>query len=463
MKKKILLCLTLCSLFAVTACNPEPNPDPDPTPEPDDKYPDNPNIDIEVVKDEFEKTYNYMIETTNLEEGSAGYGLIQDRYTNPNMASIAATGFGLASYPFYVEEGLMDKEEANDIVVGTLDTMLRIQNSKNAAYEGCISHFVNMNDGTRTGSSEISTIDTAILVSGAIASGEYFKGEALEKAMELWGNVDFNAYAIERGGKQYISMGVDNPTNPKQLGPWDYYAEQLMIYILGAGNPVEEHRISKDYYEDITKTLGVDVNGENPHYYSWFSSIFTYQFSHAFFAFENYEDAKGINWYENSVNATKAAIAYSDYYKTAYKTFEEGGWGLTACDTPIGYNGYLGSIPRGWDANDNMYNYIIGTVAPCGALGSFIFTPEESFEALELYRSYSKLNDSKFGLRDAYNLDFNGNAWYCGDFVGIDKGITSLMLGNYIYNNLLHDLTMQNEYVVDGFVNNGFTEVEGDL
>ena len=149
----------------------------------------------------------------------------------------------------------MTMEKAFQCADKTLDTVLRIQADEETSYKGCLSHFVNSSTGKRSGTSEISTIDTALLVSGAITAGEYFKGDVQTKANTLWSNVDFNQFVVKSGaGKSCISMGVKAPNNPQQLGPWDYYAEQLMIYILGAGNPNENHRISSLFYKNVTKT-----------------------------------------------------------------------------------------------------------------------------------------------------------------------------------------------------------------
>ena len=78
--------------------------------------------------------------------------------------------------------------------------------------------------------SEISKIDTAILVSGVISAAQYFKDDLIiEKGNKIWSNVNYNKYETIRDGKHYISMGISDLDNPKQLSPWDYYAEQLMI------------------------------------------------------------------------------------------------------------------------------------------------------------------------------------------------------------------------------------------
>lgn len=415
-------------------------------------------IDYAPIDEEIRGCFNYFTKTSNYKDNSNGYGLALDRYSNKASSSIAATGFLLASYPVFVEQGLMQKDDAYNITSKSLDTMLRIQKDSSTSYAGCISHFVDISTGSRQGESEVSTIDTAILVSGAITAGEYFQGEVKTKATELWGNVDYTKFAITKNNRPYISMGVKSPSNPTQLSPWDYYAEQLMIYILGAGNPNESHRISSTYYKNITKAKG--LYGKYEHIYSWFGSLFTYQFSHAFFNFKQYNDYKGINYFDNSVKASLSDYQYCQDRSEYHKTFSESSWGLTACDTPTGYSGLLGTPPRGYNDASIEYFNIEGTVAPTAAIGSMPFTPKESYRALKYYQSLEKLNDSYFGLRDSFNLDFAGREWFCGDFIGIDKGIEVLQLYNYKNTDFVSNLAMNNENVIQGFENNEFVKVK---
>ena len=246
---------------------------------------DNNQKDLTPLYKELKGCYNYFMDTTNFNEDSKGYGLTQDRLTDKSLSSIAATGFLIASYPVFVELKYMEYDIAKNIINKTFDTILNIQSDKTTSYAGCISHFVDKTTGKRYGTSEISTIDTAILVSGVISSAQYFKDDIIiEKGNKIWSNVDYNKFETIRDGKHYISMGIADLDNPKQLSPWDYYAEQLMIYILGGGNPNPDHRISSIFYKTITKQKGT-FNGIS-HIYSWFGSLFTYQFSQAFFNFK---------------------------------------------------------------------------------------------------------------------------------------------------------------------------------
>ena len=57
-------------------------------------------------------------------------------------------------------------------------------------------------------------------------------------------------------------------------------------------------------------------------------------------------------------------------------------------------------------------------------------------------------------LKDAYNLDEN---WYAEDYLGIDKGISVLMIANY-ESDFIWDLFMKSENVQNGMNVLGFTE-----
>lgn len=438
MKRITTLLVSLSVLFALPSCSKKGL-----------------TIDINVLKNEIKNCYNYFMDTTNFTSDSNGYGLTQDRLTN-SVSSIAATGFLIASYPVFVEEGLIEKETAKNIVDKTFDTVLRMQADEETSYEGCISHFVNKSTAKRSGTSEVSTIDTAILVSGALTAAQYFKGDLITKANTIWGNVDYTKFNTKKNNRDCISMGVKSPTDHTQLSPWDYYAEQLMIYILGVGNPVPEHRISNQYYKNITKNYG-EYGGQR-YVYSWFGSLFTYQYSQAFFNFKRYNDYRGINWYDNSVKASKAAHQFCIDNRSKYATFASGAWGLTACDAPLGYNGNLGTPPRGYTPDANYYKEE-GTVAPTAAVGSMPFTPNESYEAINYFISNPRINTAKYGYIDSFNLNFYGGEWYDQDYIGIDKGIEVLQLYNYINTDFVSNLAMNNPYVIEGFVRNEFVEV----
>ena len=406
----------------------------------------------EQIQQEMKGCFDFFWNEAQTADNSPAYGLIADRagVTQGAGASIASVGFGLAAYVVGVEEGYVSKADAETRAKGTLQTLLRLQtNGSKATRHGFFTHFLNMNSAVPMSGSEISSIDTAIMLCGALTAGEYFGGEVEQLANEIYANVDWTSMRMTRSGKRYIAMTFNASGNP--VTPWDYYAEQLMIYVLGAGSPTEEYRLDDKEYYDFTRAEG-NYKGHK-FYYSWFGSIFTYQFSHAFIDFRNKKDKNGTDWWDNSVQASLAAYEYCRDNVNLSETYKEGGWGLTACDSPTGNSGELGCPPRGWSSSANpSYDLIQGTVAPCGAIGSVVFTPEQSLKALKYYQSLRLLN-GKYGLLDSYNLD---RRYYATDYIGIDKGISLLMLYNYKCDGVW-DLLNANEYIANGLDVLGFT------
>ena len=158
--------------------------------------------------------------------------------------------------------------------------------------------------------------------------------------------------------------------------------------------------------------------------------------------------------------ASRTNYIFCKNLENTYKTFKTPAWGLTACDIPKGYSGELGAKPRGFDGDSSEYLLIQGTVAPTAAISSMPFTPDESYEALLYYQSNLDIFNEKYGLVDSFNLDYLGDHWYDKDFIGIDKGIEVLQLYNYIKTDFISNLAMNNPYVIQGFINNGFVRVD---
>ena len=100
-------------------------------------------------------------------------------------ASIAATGFGLGALCVGTERGWIDKKEAKARALTALGTFLPKTPDAEPAAEGKYGffyHFLNPHTAKRAGRSEISTVDTAILVAGALTAGEYFGQDVKAKA-----------------------------------------------------------------------------------------------------------------------------------------------------------------------------------------------------------------------------------------------------------------------------------------
>jgi hypothetical protein len=380
---------------------------------------------------EMKGALSFFWEQANTDVNSPGYGLIRDRYPgNPGVASIASVGYGLTAYVIGVEKGYVTREDASDRASRTLDTLLSLDRE-----EGFYYHFLDMATGKRAWNSEVSNIDTSILVMGVLTAGEYFGGEVQAKAKKIYDGINWPWYLDKDRNMFYMAYTPEKGFE----GHWDFYAEQLMMYVLAAGS--DTHPIDPSVYYSFTRDVASYEDGKS-FIHSWFGSLFTYQFSHAWIDFRDTTDKKGVNWFDNSVEASRAQVAFATKMAPKYKTLGPNAWGLTACDGPDGYNGLYGAPPSGYDNNQHVVD---DTIAPSSAIGSIIFVPEDSQRAMLNYYSIEKLK-GQYGFVDAYNLSKD---WYDRDVIGIDKGISLLMLANY-ENDTVHQIVMKNVNILNG-------------
>lgn len=417
-------------------------------------------IDVpQNVFDELYKSFLFFYEAANGDPASPGFGMITDRInvTTRTMgaASIASVGFGMAALPIGIENGWISFQEGYDRTVGTIATLERMQRTRGFYY-----HFVEMNSARRAGTSEVSIIDTAILICGLIVAGEYFGGEIKERVDAIYQAVEWDWYFD--ASRQMFYMGY----TPERGfgGAWDYYGEQLMIYVLAAGS--KEHSIGKVAYDVMKARTPRRTYGTSGSFYaSWFGTLFTYQYSHAFLDFRNLRDQQGVDWFDNSVQASIAAYDYGKWLQSNYKTYGTVAWGNTSSDGPDGYEAY-GNLPAGGTIA------VDGTLAPAGPIGSLVFVPELVLPTFDYFSSIYLLQ-SRYGYKDAFNLGVTDTAsvfvkrpnatippsgWFASDVIGIDKGITVLMIENY-RSGFVWEYFMRNESVQAGLEVLGFTRV----
>ena len=385
----------------------------------------------EVIEWEMKGSFDFFWERANTDEGSPGYGLIRDRYPgSEGIASTASVGFGLTAYLIGIEKGYITREQGLDRVTRTLDTLLTIERE-----EGFYYHFVDMLTGKRAWNSEISSIDTAILLMGVLSAGEYFGGEVEVKAQQIYDEVNWPWFIDPDRNMFYMAYRPEKGFE----GYWDFYAEQLMLYVLAAGS--DTHPTDQMPYYVFTRHSAKYGDGQT-FIHSWFGSLFTHQFSHAWIDFRGRSDKKDVNWFDNSVEASLAQVNFATNMDEKYTTLGPNAWGLTACDGPDGYNGLYGAPPSGFD---NKQHFIDDTIPPAGAIGSIIFVPEQAQRAMLYYYSFEDLK-GPYGFKDAFNLSRD---WFASDVIGIDKGISLLMLANY-QSDMVYRITMENKNLLQG-------------
>lgn len=388
--------------------------------------------EIKLINEEIKGCFDFFWNESNGFEDGPGYGLTLDK-TGCDTSSIAAVGFALCSYVIGVKHELILFEQGYERCVKTLHTI-----KNNIAHKkGFLVHFVNQKTGINK-RSEYSTIDTSILLMGAISAGEFFGKEVKTLADELVERVDWEWFVKDVNGKKVISMAYSDERYQDNDGwckaNWDHYAEQLMMYILYAGSKNSNEHLANELYFGFERHIG-SYKGQNM-VYCHGNALFIHQFTHCFFDFSKYLDSKGCDWFANSVSATLANRQFCIDQKWS-KTYNENSWGLTAFQGEHGYR-VFGAPPYGFIDN-NYYCKIDGSVAPYAALSSMPFTPKESLEALKYFNTIEGLK-GKYGLKDSYN--FEKGKFISDTYLGIDKGPTIIMLDNFL-NGTIQQLFMQ--------------------
>ena len=117
------------------------------------------------------------------EQGNPQTGLIKDRCNvrakdTTLGASIASTGFGLTAICIGEKRGFISHEEARLRVLKALSFLWH----KLPTHRGFFFHFANINTGERMWDSEVSSVDTAILLCGVLTCRQHFARQRHRRA-----------------------------------------------------------------------------------------------------------------------------------------------------------------------------------------------------------------------------------------------------------------------------------------
>ena len=381
-------------------------------------------------------------------EANPENGLIKDRNTPGSACSIAAVGFGLSALTVGVDRGWVTREQAIERVLNTLTffwTSTQGPETNATGYKGFYYHFLNMQTGKRAGTSELSTIDTALLLGGVLHAGAYFDGDS-EEEKQVQRLADSLYLRVEWDWAQVRPPLISHGWRPESgFIPFDWggYNEAMIVYLLALGSPT--HTVEEDAWDKWTSTYKWSA-----HYgyeFVEFPPLFGHQYTHVWFDFRNIRDSYmrslGIDYFENSRRATLANRMYAIENPNGYAHYSENIWGLTASDIEGGYRA-RGAPPA---FNDD------GTIAPTAAGGSYPFTPQESLAALRaMYDTYRTRIWWRYGFRDAFNP---ARDWFGFDHLGIDQGPIVLMIENH-RSEAIWDVFMRNPYVQAGLERAGF-------
>ena len=345
------------------------------------------------------------------EQASSTTGQVKDRVfaagnDTRTVSSIAATGFGLTALCIADQRGYMTSADIGARVQATLSFLLNQMPHKN----GFFYHFVDMNTGARAFNSEVSSIDTTILLCGILTCRQHFQDpQIVDTATQLYQRVNWPW--MLNGGSTF-SMGW-TPENGFITSRWDTYSELMMLYLLAIGataNPIPASAWQAFTRPTLTyQGLTYITNLSAP--------LFIHLYSHAWFDFRNQQDAYA-NYFNNSITATRAHKLFCLSLAGQFSDYSNNLWGITASDSANGYVAWGGPPSMG---------PIDGSIVPCAVGGSVPFLSSDCIAALRNMQSAFPKAWQRYSFVDAFN-PLSG--WYDTDVIGIDLGIMMLMAEN---------------------------------
>ena len=369
------------------------------------------------------------------EQGSPRTGMVKDR-CNVNAprpgdaASIAATGFGLTALCIGAQRGFVAPSAALERVFATLRFLWK----KLPNHRGFFYHFANAETGERMFDSEVSSVDTAILLCGVLSVRQHFKHPAVaELANLIFNRVDWTWLSEDTS---LLTHGW-SPEIGFLSSRWDYYSELMMMYLLGMGSSA--HPLPPQTW-NAWKRLTFEYDGMR--YIGSFAPLFIHQYSQAWFDFRGKKD-RYADYFQNSITATQVHRKFCIELGRQFPDYSDDLWGITASDSQEGYIVWGGPPSTG---------PIDGTIVPSAAGGSLPFAPAETLRVLRNIRNRYPAAWTKYGFVNAFNPLKN---WYDTDVIGIDTGIVLLMAEN-LRTGFVWDTFMKNPEAQRGMERAGF-------
>lgn len=362
------------------------------------------------------------------EQADSNTGLVPDRALTVGLpetgrrrdvANISGTGFGLTAICIGARHHWITKDQARRRILKTLDFLAH----RAPQVHGWYYHWMDKTTGKRILHSEISSIDTSLLLGGVLTVRKAFPHDRqiVHLADLIYNRVDFPW--MLNGSHNLLSHGW-LPESGFLSSRWDSYSELMLLYILAIGSPTHPIPASSWYAwrRPVVHFAGYTYVGEGP--------LFTQQYAQAWIDFRGLRDGppSNVNFFANSLTATRANRAFClSFSRTFPKSYSANVWGITASDGPDGY--------MVWGAPASA-SVIDGTVTPCAPGGSLMFAPRICLAALETMEArFGEQVYSRYGFADGFNPT---TGWVDKDVISIDTGITLLSAENLLDGSVWH-------------------------
>jgi hypothetical protein len=407
-------------------------------------------------------------------------GLTPDRWPTRSFSSVGAIGFALTAYPIGAEHGWVSRAQASERTLATLRFLWTAR--QDTAEHGCIGyrgffyHFLDPATGTRFETVELSTIDTALMLAGALFCQSYFDRHGATEdsvramAESLYARADWH---WAQPNPPTITLGW-SPRGGFLPYDWRGYNEAMILHILALGST--SHPVATETWS--AWTAGYRWGTFHGQEHLGFAPLFGHQYSHVWLDFRGVRDsvmrAHDLDYFENSRRATLAQREYAIANPSGFAGYGATLWGLSACDGPLDrtldiegrareFHTYQGRGASFTGVTDD------GTIAPTAAAGSIAFAPEVVVPTLEAMRAtFGERLFSRYGFVDALNPTLKlaipvhhgivdtTLGWFDTDYLGIDQGPILAMIENY-RSGLVWRTMRGNPHIVRGLKRAGFT------
>ncbi|MGH7995224.1 MAG: glucoamylase family protein [Opitutaceae bacterium] len=347
-----------------------------------------------------------------IEHSDPHTGLAQDRAPangSPGdaAASISATGFALTAFCIGAHRGWLQPGEAK----ARIERTLRFAADEMPNQHGWFYHFVDPRTGRRAYDSEISTIDTALFLQGAVFAREYLRDPAADAYVRrIYRRIDWR-WALNGGLTLSHGWLPETGFIPYR---WDSYSELMGMYLLGLGAP--SRPLPAECWRAWKRRPLERFDGQT---FIQCGPLFTHQYAQAWFYFRGRHDAFADYW-QNSVDATLDQRAWSAAQHARFHHWSKNLWGLTASD---GEHGYMAWGTPGPEPDESD-----GTLVPCAPAGSLPFAPRDCLTSLhDMLKTGGPGVWGRYGFVDSFNPE---TGWVDPDVIGIDQGISMIMAEN---------------------------------
>lgn len=400
------------------------------------------------------RTFRWFTHVTN-----RANGLTPDRWPSESFSSVAAVGFALTCWPIGVERGWMSREEARARTLTTIrffhDAPQGPQATGVTGYKGFFYHFLDIETGHRHRRTELSTVDTTLLIAGMLFCARWFdedhadEAEIRRLAQAVYDRVEWD-WAVVRPNR--ITMGW-LPETGFIPSDWHIYNEGMLVLLLAIGS--RTHPVPAAVWDEWCSVYDQSWTDRWGPAHLAFPPLFGHHYSHMYVDYRGIRDAfmrarsaeiGAFDYFQNSVRAVEAQRKYAIDNPMGWAGYSADVWGLTACDGPGDFKQVIDGRER------QFFSYSArgpgdrddGTIAPTAALASMPFAPAAVTNCLKAMKARYGSVYTEFGFLDSFNPTLTeregplrhgrivpGVGWVDGDYLGIDQGPIVIQIENH--------------------------------